>query len=145
MKTLKKSAMLPSVSTLFNDFFENDRMMNLDWANGWTKMPSANVLEDDKEFKIELAAPGMKKNDFKVDIVNNQLTISSEVTDDKEVKEENYTRKEFNYNSFSRTFILPETVDVAKIEATYKDGILTLDLPKKPELAKSYKKEIAVH
>ncbi|QSE99399.1 Hsp20/alpha crystallin family protein [Fulvivirga lutea] len=108
-------------------------------------MPSANVLEDDKEFKIELAAPGMKKNDFKVDIVNNQLTISSEVTDDKEVKEENYTRKEFNYNSFSRTFILPETVDVAKIEATYKDGILTLDLPKKPELAKSYKKEIAVH
>ncbi|MEQ8924928.1 MAG: Hsp20/alpha crystallin family protein [Fulvivirga sp.] len=145
MKTIKKQAVLPSVSTLFNDFFENDRMMNLDWANGWTKMPSANVLEDEKEFKIELAAPGMKKNDFKVDIINNQLTISSELTDDKEINEENYTRKEFNYNSFSRTFILPDTVDISKIEATYKDGILRLDLPKKPELAKSYKKEIAVH
>ena len=145
MKPIQKSSVLPSVSTLFNDFFENDRMMNLDWANGWTKMPSANVLEDDKEFKIELAAPGMKKNDFHVDILNNQLTISSELKEEKEEKEENYTRKEFSYNSFSRTFIIPETVDTKKIEATYKDGILRLDLPKKPELVKSFKKEIAVH
>ncbi|MTI38921.1 Hsp20/alpha crystallin family protein [Fulvivirga lutimaris] len=145
MKSLEKSSVFPGVSTLFNDFFEDNRMMNLDWANGWSKMPSANVIEDDKEFKIELAAPGMKKNDFKVDIVNNKLTISSEMNDEKEEVNENYTRKEFSYNSFSRSFILPESVEVDKIEATYNDGILKLDLPKKPEVAKLTKKAIAVH
>ncbi|MEQ8575879.1 MAG: Hsp20/alpha crystallin family protein, partial [Fulvivirga sp.] len=106
---------------------------------------SANVIEDDKEFKIELAAPGMKRDDFKVDIVNNKLTISSEKKDEKEEVNENYTRKEFSYNSFSRAFILPESVEVDKIEASYKDGILKLDLPKKPEVAKLTKKAIAVH
>lgn len=145
MKALEKSSAFPGVSTLFNDFFEDNRMMNFDWSNGWNKMPSANVIEDDKEFKIELAAPGMKKDDFKVDIVNNKLTISSEQNTEKEEVNENYTRKEFSYNSFSRTFILPEYVEVEKIEASYKDGILRLDLPKKPEVAKLTKKAIEVH
>lgn len=140
-----KSSLLPSVSTLFNDLFDEDRLVNLDWtSNGWSRLPSANVTENDDNFVIELAAPGMKKNDFKVDIEQGQLCISSEKEEEIEEKEKHYTRREFNYTSFSRTFTLPESVDPDKIKAKYTDGILRLELPKKPEAKKMKKKAIAV-
>lgn len=142
MSLLTKSSFLPRTSSLFNDLFDEDRL-NFDWEKGWGKVPSANVIEKNSLFQIELAAPGMKKTDFHIDIDNGQLTISSEKEEEKEEKEENYTRKEFNYSSFSRSFLLPESINTEKIKAKYQDGILKLDLPKREE-AKLKKKEIAV-
>ena len=143
MSLLTKSSILPSAGSLFNDFFNDDRFMSFDWGNGWSKVPSANVIEKDNLFQIEMAVPCMKKNDFHVDINNGQLTISSEKKEEKEDKEESYTRKEFSYTSFSRSFFIPDNVDAEKIKAKYEDGILMLDLPKK-EITKVSKKEIQV-
>ena len=82
---------------------------------------------------VEMAVPGLKKSDFKLDLDNQLLSISTETKEDYEHEEENYTRREFGYSSFKRTFTLPETVDDEKIDATYKDGILNILLPKKEE------------
>ncbi len=144
MTLLKRASLLPSTGSLFNNFFDDDRLMNFELANSWAKVPSANVIEDENEFKIELAAPGMKKADFKVDVDNGTLTISSIKEDEKEEKNENFTRREFSFNSFSRSFLLPDFVDTEKISAKYKDGILILDVPKKPELKSQKKKTIAI-
>jgi len=95
--------------------------------------PAVNVLESEDSFKIELAAPGLKKEDFKVNIHENTLTISTENKTETEEKVGKYTRKEFNYASFKRSFTLPKSVDGEKIVASYNDGILGLELPKKEE------------
>lgn len=95
--------------------------------------PAVNVLESENAFKIELAAPGLKKEDFKVNIHENTLTISTEKKAETEETEGNYTRKEFNFASFKRSFTLPKSVDGEKIVATYTDGVLGLELPKKEE------------
>jgi HSP20 family protein len=143
MTLLKRASLLPSTSSLFNDLFDDDRFMNYTPGNEWSRIPSANVIEDDNEFKIELAAPGMKKGDFKVDIDNGKLTISSEKEEEKEEKGDTYTRREFSFNSFCRSFLLPDSVDADKIKAKYEDGILRFDLPKKPE-AKTLKIKKAI-
>ncbi len=85
---------------------------------------------------MSFAVPGMKKNDFKIDVTGNLLTISSEKEENKEEKDENYSRQEYNYSSFSRSFTLPEEVNKEKIDATYVDGVLKLVLPKKEEAKK---------
>lgn len=144
MTLLSRSSLLPSTSTFFNDFFDDARFPSLDMGNGFSRVPSANVIENDKSFNIELAAPGMKKNDFEVNVDHGQLTISSEKKDEKEEKGENYTRHEFSYNSFSRSFLLPDIADADKIKAKYEDGVLKLSIPKKPEAAKLQKKTIAI-
>ncbi len=95
--------------------------------------PAVNVLEDENSFKIALAAPGLKKEDFKINIHENTLTISTEKKEENEETTAKYTRKEFNFSSFKRTFNLPKSVDSEKILATYNDGILGLELPKKEE------------
>ncbi len=95
--------------------------------------PAVNVLESDESFKIELAAPGLKKEDFKVNIHENTLTISTEKQTETEETVGKYTRKEFNFSSFKRSFTLPKSVDGEKIVATYTDGVLGLALPKKEE------------
>lgn len=95
--------------------------------------PAVNVLETENAFKIELAAPGLKKEDFKVNIHENSLTISTEKKEETEETAGKYTRKEFNFSSFKRTFTLPKSVDSEKIVATYNDGVLGLELPKKEE------------
>ena len=95
--------------------------------------PAVNVLESDNSFKIELAAPGLKKEDFKINIHENVLTISSEQKTENEENNGKYTRKEFNYKSFKRSFTLPKTVDGEKIVASYDNGVLGLELPKKEE------------
>ncbi len=99
-------------------------------------IPAVNIKEENDKFILEMAAPGMKKDDFQINLDNYQLTISSERSEKKEDKKENYTRREFMYSTFSRSFTLPKTIDIDKIKADYKNGILTLTLPKKEEEAK---------
>jgi HSP20 family protein len=100
-----------------------------------TVMPGINIREDNVNFCIEVAAPGMKKEDFKITLENSMLTISAEQQELHEEKnpESRYTRREFNYQSFSRSFQLPDTCEQEKIEARYKNGILYLTVPKKEE------------
>jgi HSP20 family protein len=108
-------------------------------------MPAVNITENKDDFKVSLAAPGMKKSDFNIDVQGNILTISAEMEEKKEEKEENYTRKEYNFSSFSRSFTLPDEVNKEKIEATYVDGVLNLSLPKKEEAKKAaISKHVAV-
>lgn len=106
--------------------------------------PAANIIESNESFQLDIAAPGMKKEDFKIDLENNILTISSEVEDAKREEGKNYTRKEFYYGSFSRAFTLPKTIDTDKIKADYENGILKIALPKKDEARVEFKKEIKI-
>lgn len=117
-----------------NDFFEQDSLM-----------PAMNVKEHENDFEIEFAAPGFSKKDFEVTIKDNVLNVCGEKKLEKEEKEEDYTRKEFSYNSFKRSLSLPKSVNADQdIKATYKDGILKLNLHKKEEAKKQPKKVIEV-
>ena len=100
-----------------------------------TTLPAVNVREDDDQFAVEMAAPGLKKEDFKIELHNRVLSISSErrETQEEEIKNANYTRREFSYQSFVRSFSLPEVVDTEKIDARYTDGVLYVVLPKREE------------
>lgn len=114
-------------NSLFNDqeFFNESRVKNF--------IPAANVVESDEAFKIELAVPGFKKEDFKINVDGKNLKISTVSSEETEEVKEKYIRKEFSYSSFERVFYLPKSVDVDQIEASYVDGILNLSLPKKEE------------
>lgn len=122
---------------LFDDFFNRDlfnwRTSNFSDTN--TSIPAVNIKETPDHYEVEVAAPGMTKNDFKVELDGNTLTISSEKTEQKEDNEnERYSRKEFSYQSFLRTFTLQkEVMDVDKIVAKYENGLLHLVIPKKEE------------
>lgn len=124
---------LPSLTGWVDNFFgDNDEMFNF-WNNRWNRemtIPAVNVEETEKAFNLEVAAPGMKKEDFKVEIEKSMLRISAEAKVEKEDKKDDYTRKEFNYQSFSRSFWLPENVLADEIKANYKDGVLKITLPK---------------
>ena len=98
-----------------------------------SSMPSVNIREDEKNFILELAVPGIDKNDLKIDINEDILTISSEARKETEESKEGYRRKEFSYSSFCRSFYIPENVNRETIEASYKDGILSVSLPKQEE------------
>ncbi|WP_342645088.1 Hsp20/alpha crystallin family protein [Mucilaginibacter sp. CSA2-8R] len=108
-----------------------------------SKVPAVNITESEAGFVIELAAPGLKKEDFKVNLDKNLLTVAAEVKKDEAAEAKNYTKKEFSFSSFSRSFTLPESVDQTKIEAEYADGILKLAVAKKEE-AKLQAREISV-
>ena len=126
-------ATLPSI---WDNFFNRDVFnWGNNFANSGNSMPSVNIKETAESFEVELAAPGMEKKDFKVELDGNTLSISSEKQDQYEEKEgETYTRKEFNYQSFYRTFHLPkDVVDAEKIRAKYENGLLYLSIPKKEE------------
>jgi HSP20 family protein len=122
--------------------------MGPDWFGGtekWnTSVPAVNIKDNTENFELELAVPGMKKDDFSVEIDNDVLTISSEVQTENEENKDNYTRKEFSVTSFKRAFTLPDTVDGAKIDAKYEDGILRLILPKKQEALPKPKRMIEI-
>jgi HSP20 family protein len=128
----KRSEMFP---TFFDDFFKP--------FNDWIGMgrsittPAVNIAENKTNFEVTVAAPGLKKNDFNIDIEGNMLTISCEKEERKEEKEERYTRKEYNYSSFSRSFTLPDEVIKEKIEAAYVDGVLHITLPKTEQAKKT--------
>lgn len=133
---MKRNRMYPEIPSLFNEFFNGEVFDNRNFdslAEGST-LPSVNIMDTENSFEIEVAAPGMTKKDFKVELNNNILTISTENENSKESETENYTRKEFSYHSFLRSFRLPENkVDGNKINAKYKNGILFVSLPKKEE------------
>jgi HSP20 family protein len=133
----------PAFSDLMNGFFEN----NSDnfFARRHCNVPATNIVENENSFDLELAIPGMDKEDFKIDIENNTLTISSEKQEEKEEKEKNYTRKEFVYGSFSRSFVLPKSIDADMIKAEYKNGVLYLNLPKKEEEKLQVKRQIPIN
>lgn len=152
MKSLMKSnngTMIPSIPSLLNDFLANDWLSSPfgNWRTSGTTLPSVNVRETNDAFHIEVAAPGMKRDDFKVELDNNFLTISAEVEQKNENTDERdgYTRREFSYQSFQRSFALPENkVEGEKIAAKYVDGILNITVPKKEEAKPKPAKQIKV-
>ncbi|MFW6249287.1 MAG: Hsp20/alpha crystallin family protein [Bacteroidota bacterium] len=122
----------------FVDDFFNDDVMNWfsDSNMNRATTPAVNVQEENDKYLVEVAAPGMKKDDFNVELENNVLTISSERKEEKSDKDKkgNYTRREFNYHAFRRSFSLPENeINADKIKAKYEDGVLRLVLPKREE------------
>ena len=136
IKTLARTTeMLPS---LFDDFIRPwSSWMDTPSMIGRTQMvPAVNITETKDEYILSLAAPGMKKDDFNIDVTGNMITISSEKEQKNEVKDELYTRKEYNYTAFSRNFTLPDEVNRERIDARYEDGILKLSLPKKEDAKK---------
>lgn len=145
---VKRNSYSPLVSSLFEDVLSRDIM---DWSDKnfstmGSSLPSVNLKETDKKIEVELAAPGLKKEDFKVQIDNNILSISSEKEEEKEEtrKKGNYYRKEFNYQSFCRTFSLPDYADENNINANYKDGILHVEIAKKEGSQKKIAKNITI-
>ena len=131
--TLLKAPVLPNLLTdrWMTDFFDNDRFFDADWLKRMHVVPAVNVKELEKEFEIEMAAPGLKKKDFHIEVDKGVMTIFTEKKTEKEEKDDVYTRKEFNYTSFTRSFNLPENINPDKIEALYEDGILRIMISKK--------------
>ena len=138
MTLMKRNGnLLNSFPALFDDFFNRDLVNwgQSNFSDTNTTIPAVNIKETNDNYEVEVAAPGMTRKDFKVELDGNMLSISSEKSDQKEDKEEgSYTRREFSYQSFQRTFNLPEeVVDADKIQAKYSDGVLHLLIPKKEE------------
>jgi len=106
--------------------------------------PAANIIENADNFLLEIAAPGLKKDDFKINLENSILTISAEIENEKAEETKNYTRKEFHYGSFSRSFTLPKTINLEAIKADYQEGILKVMMPKFEEAKLETKKEIKI-
>ena len=129
---------------LANDFLRNNFFGDLLDNDSNLSTPAVNIAENGESYSIEVAAPGLAKNDFKINLDHNVLTISSAREDRKEEKEGKYTRQEFSYSSFSRSFTLPESVDAEKISASHKDGILYINIPKREEAKVKPAREIAI-
>jgi HSP20 family protein len=125
----KHGEFFPALSDFFspfNDWFEKGGH----FLGKEMTVPLVNVAENPKDYTISLAAPGMKKEDFNIDVDGNILSVSAEIDSEKEEREAKYTRKEYNFSSFTRSFTLPDSVNKDKIEASYENGILKLMLPK---------------
>ena len=134
--------------TLFDDFLNRDLFNwgQSDYSNTGTSLPAVNIKETNEGFEVEMAAPGMKKTDFKVQLEGNMLTISSEKSNHTDENEgDRYSRKEFSYQSFERSFTLPkDVVDVEKINAKYEDGVLQLRIPKMEQVKQKVPKMIQI-
>lgn len=135
--------LFPSFNDLFkpwNDMFENDGFFRRTITT-----PGVNVTDKPDAYQLSVAAPGLKKDDFNIDVDGNMLTISCEKEESSEKHDEKYTRTEYSYNSFSRSFTLPDEVQQENIEASYTDGVLMVKLPKKENARKAaLSKHIAV-
>jgi len=125
-----------------------NEMSRPDWFGGMENfnntLPAVNIRENERDFELEIAIPGQKKEDFNIEVDNNVLTISMENKKEDEFKNDEYTRREFAYSSFKRSFTLPETVNEDKINATYTDGILRFSLPKREEALPKPKRLIEI-
>lgn len=148
--TVKKNGGLPS---LFSDFFRNDSLFNRDLfdfdsdlfpARVGVNVPSANITETPKEFNLELAAPGLERKDFNIEIENNMLRISAEKKEEKREEDSEYSRREYSFNSFSRTFTMPDNIKEDNIKAKYENGILKVTIPKLKESSVKPALKIAV-
>ena len=135
----KSRAVNPFFSDVFdsilNDSFLSDKLS--------TRVPAVNIAETENEFQIELAAPGLKKEDFKISVDKNVLSVSADKKTENVEEGKKFSKREYSYNSFTRSFTLPDVADHSKIEAEYTDGILKLNVAKKEE-AKIQSREIAV-
>ena len=139
--------MLPSIRRSFRPFympnlFDDDFFPVL--SNRSSSMPAVNIREDEKNYVLELAIPGIDKKDLKIDVNEDVLTISSETKNESEESRDGYKRKEFSYTSFSRSFYVPENVNRDKIDANYKDGVLSVELPKQEEEKNKIARQIKI-
>jgi HSP20 family protein len=135
----------PTWSNWIDELFNRDlpSVFTSNFNTGIT-LPKVNIKETPDAFMVEMAIPGLKKSDFQIDLDNQVLSISTEMKEEHESKDETYTRREFGYAAFKRSFTLPESVDDTKIDAKYKDGILSIYLPKKEEAKQKPAKTIKV-
>ena len=135
----------PSLSTWLDDFSLVDfpSLVSSNFNKG-ISLPKVNIKEAADAFIVEMAVPGLKKSDFNIHLENKLLTISAELSEEHENQDKTYTRREFGYSSFKRTFTLPETVNDSKINASYNDGILHVYLPKKEEAKQKPPKTIEI-
>jgi HSP20 family protein len=125
-----------------NDFFD---WSNRNYSPTNTTIPSVNIKENDDEFEVELAAPGLVKSDFNIELNKDLMTISSEKKTENETNEgKQFARREFSYQSFSRSFYLPNSADAEKIKARYENGILKVSIPKKEEAKPRPAKQISI-
>lgn len=134
-----RRSVFPTMNNLFSELF--DGVVAGDFRK-WN-MPAVNIIENDQSFILKVAAPGLKKEDFKINVDDDLLVISASAKEDKEVKNERYTRKEYAFSSFSRSFTLPENVDRDGIRANYEQGEMSITLPKQ-ETAKAKSREITI-
>ncbi len=139
---INKTPVQSTLSRMMDDFFNGFGDMHENSLMA-TK-PSVNIVENEDNFMVEVAAPGLDKKDFNVTVEDDILTISAERKDESEDKSGTFTRREFNYTSFSRSFHLPETCNSEKINANYKDGMLMLEIPKREEAKKKPAKTIEI-
>jgi len=126
-------------SDLMKDFFGNEG-----YCDDYNAIPEANISENENKYQIELAVPGLEKKDIKVEIEKDILKVRHESQEKKENENHRYSRREFLYKGFTRTFIIPESVDDSKMKAKYENGILILELPKKPKSEVEQKREIRI-
>ncbi len=123
----------------WNEWFDNDGFLG-----SAMNVPAVNITESKDKYAVSLAAPGLKKDDFNIAVDGNMLTISSEKEENKEETDKKFTRKEYSYSSFSRSFTLPEEINKDNIEAKYEDGVLNITLPRKEEAKAPAAKLVAV-
>jgi HSP20 family protein len=135
---------VPTFNNLIENFFGRDLNDFFGKDNFGNSIPAVNVKETADRYVVEVAAPGLKKEDFRVELHNNLLTIGAENNQQKEEKNEKYTRREFSYSSFQRTFTLPSHIESDKIDAKYTDGVLHLVIPKKEEAKEKPVKTIEI-
>ena len=140
--------MLPSITRRSFGPFVMPRLFDDDvfpaYSGRATSMPAVNIREDEKRFTLELAVPGIDKKDLKIDISEDILTISSESKNESEDNRDGYKRKEFSYSSFSRSFQIPDNVSKEKIDASYKDGVLSVFLPKMEEEKNKISRQVRI-
>lgn len=134
--TIKRNGGMPSLLSDFfgpmeRDFFGFD--MDVMPSRLGINVPTANVVETEREYKLELAAPGLERKDFNVEVKNHTLMISAEKEEEKKEEKEEYSRREYSFNSFSRSFALPENVKEGDIDARYENGVLKVAIPKAKE------------
>ena len=134
----------PTLSSLFDDFFTRDLFNWPSSSSTGTSIPKVNIYETDDGFHVEMAAPGMSRDDFKVELDNNMLTISSLRESKDSEDNRNYQRREYSYQSFTRSFHLPDSAEAEKINAKYVDGVLNLVIPKKEEAKRKPIKTIKI-
>lgn len=147
MLVLRNNEQFPMFSSFFNDVFENDWMpwRHKQYSNTNTSVPAVNISENAEQYSVEMAAPGLEKEDFKIELNRGVLTISSEKkTENTAHENDKITRQEYSYQSFTRSFSLPETADSDHVSATYNRGILYVSIPKKNEAKAKPIKTIAI-
>ena len=142
MSTLIKSSGVPSLRSLMEDFWNNESVLDRALFRN-DNLPAVTIKENEADYQIEVAAPGYKKSDFKIEVSEGVLSISAETKDEKSEETDNYTRKEFTSSSFRRSFSLPDNVNDETVNAKYEDGLLHLQLLKSKKAAPK-KKTISV-